>query len=273
MKSIFCCLFLLLTLYSNGQFKVEKVDRASSDLPEDSPSLSPDGKRLIFLRSVTTEWPQLVYRQAFALDLSSPGQMPVALGIDSVYTASFGLDGESLFLSQRLVNEAGDRGGFYLARPMPQGWQKEDLKGRDGFSASYVSQVSGGSIYFFSADGAEGPGIYRAQWNGTHFEKPIWQGAQLSPAGTTAFGPYVCPDESAMLLTVYYEADGETGRTGIYRAERRADGWKVEQIPGMPYGWSFSLSPDGDTLYFTDGEDIYRLQAPSGDLPFACPKK
>ena len=269
MKYLLCLFIGFFTTILCAQVKVEKLKTVSSQWPEDSPALSPDGQQLMFLRSQTREWPQQAYRSVYSIALTNVDQ-PVVVGIDSVYTVSFGREGKSLFLSRRLVRQSGDEITLYEAKFTRGGWQLTNITARDGLQASYAHQVADGSLYLFQYDGSEGTGIYRAQWNGQQFGKPIWQGATLSPPKTTSFSPYVCPDESAMLLTIYYEEDGEKGRTGIYWAQKTEEGWKKHQIEGLPYGWGMNVDPQGRFLYYTDGEDILKVELETLNIPFSC---
>jgi len=272
MKGLFFALISFIAIPLSAQVRPEIVMAASSDWAEDSPALSPDGKRLYFLRSNSDEWPELVYREVYVLDMVE-GVQPKALGIDSVYTLSVGIDGESLFISRRIVRPADEEMMLFQARKRSQGWQLINLTERDGLKASYAQQVSDGSLYFFQYDGLNGTGIYRSQWNGKRFETPVWQGLALSPPYTTAFSPYVCPDEKEMLLTIFFEEDGEAGRTGIYHAKRTANGWQKLQIKSLPYGWSASIDPEWQWLYYTDGEDILKAGMAELDLPFSCTRQ
>jgi len=269
MIRIVSCFVIGLTLnLCLAQELPQQVARVSGALSEDSPSLSADGKIMVFLRSQTDEWPGLVYRQVYSWALDSD-QAPAPLGLDSVYSVSMAADA-SLFLSRRLVNDSTDQVILYQAIPEAGGYQLVNLTERDGLQASYVHQVADGSLYFFQYKGREGTGIYRSQRRGKAFEQPVWQGATLSPPNTTAFSPFLCPDEKHMLLTIFYEEDGEAGRTGIYWARRTESGWEKEQIKNLAYGWSASIDPSGKYLYYTDGEDIYQVAVAALGLPFSC---
>lgn len=250
--------FCLISHWLCAQVDLEKVERGvSTTAAEDSPMLSTDGHRLVFLRSVTNEWPALVYRQVWQLSFDNVEEAQ-SLGLDSVYTISYAYDGSALFFTRRTVWEQGERIAFYEAKGQPGNWQITNISERDGIMASYAHQVKDGSLYFFQYNGPEGTGLYRSQWSGTHFEAPQWLGAELSPAKTTTFSPYVSPDEDWMIFTSYFEEDGEQGRTGFYFARKVAGRWQKQQIKGLPYGWNASLSANGQYLYFTDGSDVYR---------------
>ena len=250
-------LICLISQSAFAQIAVEKVVQGvSTTLSEDSPKLSPDGTQLVFLRSVSEEWPASIYRQAWVTNEGMSITLP--LGLDSVYTISLAYDAGSLFFSRRTISAEGDRISFYRASGVPGNWQLTNITERDGISASYAHQVKDGSIYFFQYEGEEGTGLYRSQWNGQQFEPPIWLGDVLSPPGTTTFSPFVSADEDWMFFTTYYEEDGEAGRTGFYFARKVAGKWLKQKIKGLPYGWSASIGPANDYFYFTDGEDIYR---------------
>ena len=250
-------LIYLISQSAFAQIAVEKVVQGvSTTRSEDSPKLSPDGTQLVFLRSVSEEWPASIYRQAWVTNEGMSITLP--LGLDSVYTISLAYDAGSRFCSRRIISAEGDRISFYRASGVPGNWQLTNITERDGISASYAHQVKDGSIYFFQYEGEKGTGLYRSQWNGQQFEAPAWLGDDLSPPGTTTFSPFVSADEDWMFFTAYYEDDGESGRTGFYFARKVAGKWIKQQLPGLPYGWSASIDPASGYFYFTDGEDIYR---------------
>ena len=242
-----------------GQVKLELVhDGINTQHWEDSPSISPDGRFLIFTRSEAEDWPETDFRKIYRIDLVREDSSAELLGFaDSVYNVSYG-NGNSIFYTNRRNQQAKGYQEFFKAEYSTGKYEVRNMTSE--IVASYAHQVADGSIYFFRYDGAEGAGLYRSQWNGKHFEAPIWLGEQLSELETTTFDAFVAPDESWMIFTSYFEQDGESGRTGFYFAENVRGKWLKSKIEGLPYGWGANVTPDFEFFIFTDGSDIYKCK-------------
>ena len=254
---IFCCFFALKAM---AQVQIEKIRTFPADtFPEDSPTIAPDGKSLVFLVSQSQEWPEMVNKKAYFLSLTN-SKVRLANGpdIDSLYTISFGRQPKTFFVSRRAVLDSGDVETIYKAEYFDGAWHLTNLSKRYGIEGGYPFEVGDGSLYFFQYDGPEGTGLYRSQKQGEGFEKPQWLGNSISEPGSVTFGAFVAPDESWMVFTAYFEADGEQGRTGFYFAQKQNGQWVKRKLKGLPYGWGANITPDRKDFIFTDGNDLFR---------------
>ncbi|GEM_PF-3140604 len=266
MRHLFCTIWFL-SFSVLGQVKIEPVhSNVNSSFWEDSPSISADGRFLVFTRSEAKDWPDTDYRKLYQIDLSDPKSEAMLLPFaDSVYNVSYGND-DSIFFTNRRNQGAQEYQQFFRAVYANGRYQVTNLTSE--ILASYAHQVKDGSIYYFQYDGKDGAGLYRAQFDGTQFLKPTWLGSELSEPKTTSFDAFVSADESWMIFTSYFEEDGETGRTGFYFAKKVNGNWTKSKIEGLPYGWGANVTPDLKYFIFTDGGDIYKCRLEDLNIDF-----
>ncbi|OEK02052.1 hypothetical protein BFP97_11200 [Roseivirga sp. 4D4] len=235
---------------------------------EDSPSISNDGKALIFLRSKSDDWPSSIYKHAYWASLETNEVQKLTSFGDSLYTISFGKDDRTILFSKRIVHQDGDQIVLYRAELDSGIWKTINLTERYGLKGSYAHEVADGSLYFYDFEGEKGSGIYRAQFLNPGFNEPQWQGDNISTKGTTAFDAWVAKHESWMIYSKYFEDTTEEMKSGFYHARKNDNGWQSARIDILPYGWGASLSMKSGYFYFTDGDDILQCPISSLNLPF-----
>lgn len=226
---------------------------------EISPSFAPDG-RLLWLRA---EDDALARTVLFAVQWDSATDVRELKLPHAPYTARFSRDGRGVFYSTRDPDATPEITSYYVA--LDDGSDPVDLSASAGIRGSYFSEAENGTLYFFAAEGADGAGIYEAVKMNGAYETPRKLPPAVNDTGALTFGPCVDPAGETLIFSRYYEADGERpeGRSGLYESRRSSAGWGAgRKLPGIPYGWSATVAPDGRSLVFTDGRDLLMKKLP-----------
>lgn len=136
----------------------------------------------------------------------------------------------------------------------------------DDYSCAHPSLSVDGSTLYFASDmpgGKGGMDIWKCEWNGSSWDKPINLGDKVNTKGNEVF-PYISSDNS-----LYFSSDGLLGIGGLdlYYIEKSKDGHPQNLgIPMNSAGDDFGicLGSSNDNGYFTsnrkspfENDDIY----------------
>jgi WD40-like Beta Propeller Repeat len=160
----------------------------------------------------------------------------------------------------------GNGGNLWKVESTKKGWkQPEPLPAIINANTSVFSPsiASDGSLYFMRADNGGLFHIYRAQMKHGQFEAPVR--ASFSDDGYGDYDPAVAPDESYMIFS--------SGRppaphvTDLFIVFRTAGGWGEPidlrmALSENVYGIEARLSPDGETLYFSNSRNASGVKVP-----------
>lgn len=195
---------------------------------------------------------------------STPTVAPFAENL-SVYSASFGWDGESLFFTGRpLATTKGERPEHDIFKVEKRNgvWGEAQSIGapvNTEHSESAVSVAADGTLYFHRPS-EDGPSdIWSATWNGDRYEDPVRLGAAVNSEKNEA-RPFIASDQSYMVFQSNRE--GSLGFQDLYITVRNHDGsWGQpsslgEGINTAASEFAPSISPDGRYLFFSSYRGI-----------------
>jgi len=227
------------------------------DIVETSPSITADGKTLVFAR--TESWADKVPYIATRTAGGTGWSVQKAPFADTLYNLAITPDGQSIFF-KAYDERGGERvSRVYRVDRTNGGWSNpQNLPSLFNINAGYFCPMADGTLYFF-ARGPEKPGIYRSEPDGSgSYGAPAWVSDAVSPDGTTSFDVLVHPDEDRLLITRAGIPDDQTdtlGPRGIYLYRRTDAGWQEEDRLDLPYAWGATVLPDG-RLLFVDAGDL-----------------
>lgn len=252
-------------------------DELSTDLYESTPTLSPDGRELIYLRADRdfTRW-RLLMSRCEAGRWTNPKPPPFAapapvIEADAGYTP----DGRGLyFISARHDPANEDFDIWHVSRSADGSWgeperlpapvnspqaellPRADRNGRLYFGSSRAGGHGEGDIYV--AEPSKGGG---------------WRVSNVGPPVSTAANEYEAEvsQDGGTLIVVADRGD----RSHLYRFQATASGWvETGQVPASPTVFQVGplLSPDGRWLLFAQASgdrsgEIFRVAL--GDRPGA----
>lgn len=223
------------------------------DVLETSPSVSTDGRSLLFAR--TEGWrdkaPYLATRGGNGWHVER------ATFADTIYNAALSPDGQIAFFKTYEAVDGDEVSRAYQVARTRDGWGlPEELPTLFDINAGYFCPVPDGTLYFFAR--LPKPGIYYAEPdNRGGFGAPQWLSDAVSPDSTTTFDVVVHPDEDRLIATragIPARREGELGPRGFYYYRRTPDGWQEERRLPLPYGWGATMLPGGRFLFVNDGD-------------------
>ena len=222
----------------------------STDRAETSPSMTADGRTLVFAR-YDDDW---YTKEPFMAELGDDGwtvrPLP-ELGV--VYNVSISPDGGTLIYATR----TDDARTTYRVTRVGDGWsESEDLTAAFGIAGTYNAMTDNGDLYFFNPDGADGLGIYHATVKGSGFATPR---PVFIPDSGEPFDAFVAPDGSDMIVTMCFDAACRSGEeNGFWWVSLPGSG-EASKLPNLPYGWGAQPAPALGLFIYTDGSDILAL--------------
>ena len=231
-----------------------------ADVRETSPSVSADGRTLLFAR--TTDWDHKVpYLAVWADDRWHVERASFA---DTVYNAALAPDGRTVFFQTH--ERTGDGAltfRVFRSTRTAGGWSSpEELPSLAGLDAGYFDVAADGTIYLFAWQPRGG--IYRSEPDGAGgYGPPIWLGDAVSPEGTTSFDALVHPDGDRLVVSRDVQEEGPgRGESGFYLYRLIEGEWVEDRRLGLPYGWGATVLPDGRFLFVLDGDlQVVSLEA------------
>lgn len=253
---------------------------SSPDSSESSPSITADGRTMVFTR-YTGYGQQVPYIATHAGDDGTANAWTVrrAPFAEYVYNLSISPDGTTiLYRTPRTGNPDTEPVSriFRVERSDDGRWgTPEEISSLRGTRAGYVDIQPDGSLYLYARPAASGDdpdrprGIYRMRQSADGSYGPLqFAGADISPRGTTTFSPEVFDGGHRMIVTragMSDEEEAELGNRGFYLHRKTPNGWDSGTRLALPYGWDATLLRGGGLLYVDDG-DLYLIDAPE-DAP------
>ena len=135
----------------------------------------------------------------------------------------------------------------------------------NNMSAVFSPAISAdGSLYYMRADSGEKFHIYRSQYKNGVYLTPVRQTFYISQYGD--FDPVVAPDESFLIFSSS-RPPAKPGHADLFIVFRKGDHWTdpldLRTVLGEKvYGIEARLSPDRQTLYYTNSLNNENIQVP-----------
>lgn len=244
---------------------------SSPDSSESSPSITADGRTLVFTRyeGYGEQAPHLATRTDDGWEVR---RLPFA---ELVYNLAISPDGETiLYRPPRDRDEEAEPVSrvFRVERGADGAWgEAEELPRLRGTNAGYFDIQPDGSVVLYARPGdsgddpAEPRGVYRMEPADHGGYTPLeFLGRAVSPSGSNTFDPEVFDGGRQMVVTRAGIPAGEVaawGRRGFYLHRRTAEGWDEGRRLPLPYGWGATVLPDGHLL-FVDRGDLRVIDLP-----------
>lgn len=244
---------------------------SSPDSSESSPTLTADGRTLVFTRytSYGQQVPYIATRtgDTWTADAWTVERAPFA---EFVYNLAISPDGSTLlFRTPRTGNSDTEPVSrvFRVNRSNDGTWgDVEEVEELRDTRAGYFDIQSDGSLYLYARPGEPGDdpdlprGVYRSVLQEDGSYGPMdFLGHAVSPAGSTTFSPEVFDDGKQMIVTragISAEEEAELGEKGFYLHRQTDGGWDDGRRLPLPYGWDATLLPGNRLLFVDRGELI-----------------
>lgn len=237
---------------------------SSPDSSESSPSLTADGRTLVFTR-YAGYGKQVPYIATRTGDAWTAERAPFA---EFVYNLAISPDGSTiLFSNPRTRDQATEnvRRVFRVQRGADGIWgEAQEVVELRGTRAGYFDLQPDSSLYLYARPGETGDdpdlprGVYWTvlQADGSYGSLDF-AGYNVSPAGSTTFSPELLGDGTQMIVTrAGISEEEELGQRGFYLHHQTDSGWDDGTLLPLPYGWDATLLPD-DQLLYVNGGDLY----------------
>lgn len=235
---------------------------SSPDSSESSPSVTDDGRTLVFTRyeSYGSQVPHIATRTP---DGWRVRRAPFA---DLVYNLAISPDGGTiLFRPARTAEPDGPSRVLRVRRSDDGSWgEPREVAELRGVNAGYFDIRSDGTLYLYArppadAEGRAPPrGVHRTRLGADGTYGPMeFLGHSVSPAGSNTFDPELIGGGRTMIVSrsgISDDEEAELGRMGLYLHRRTAHGWDAGQRLPLPYGWGATLLPDGRLLFVDEGD-------------------
>jgi Tol biopolymer transport system component len=236
-------------------------------------TFSPDAHELLFTRFNSETRTQHIMRAVLgAAGWSLPEAVPFGSSEWSDLDPSLSPDGNRMYFVSTRPRPGGRAGpprnmDIWYADRAGAGWGEPQwiaAASSDGKEGSPTVDRSG-TLCFFSDRGNK-PNenvIYCAPRTGTAWGEPVRLGGGVND-GPSNTSPWLTPDGNTLLF--YSSREGGHGKGDLYLSSKRDGGWTAPinlgplvNTPESEYNPSFS--PDGKTLYFGRGGNIWMIPA------------
>jgi hypothetical protein len=178
----------------------------------------------------------------------------------TVYSASFGPGGESLFFTGKPLSTAeGEEVEHDIFRVENRNgrWGEAENLGppvNTAGSESAVAVAADGTLYFHRPTESGPSDIWKAVWDGSRFNEPVRLGSPVNTDRNEA-RPFIAPDQSYMIFQSNRE--GSLGFQDLFITVRGKDGsWGEpsslgEGVNSAASEFTPSVTPDGRYLFFS----------------------
>jgi hypothetical protein len=228
---------------------------STEDYSEGSPTITADGKTLLFTRykSYGSKVPYFAIKTDESWDLE---RVPFA---DTVYTIALAPDGERAFFNTKKIVEGNTISRVFTVSKNRDGeWQDPvELKGNIISHGGYFRVAMDGTLYMYVNAAAGNPkGIYYSE--PADYSKVKWLSDAISVYGATVYSPLPNDDETKIIVNragISDEEEDVLGESGLYLHEQHNGQWTVGQkIDGIPYTWIAEVTSDDRLLFVKDGD-------------------
>jgi hypothetical protein len=244
---------------------------SSPDSSESSPTLTADGRTLVFTRytSYRKQVPYIATRtgDTWTADAWTVERAPFAA---FVYNLAISPDGSTILFRDVRSGDPETKHvsrAFRVERGEDGTWgDVEEVEELRGTRAGYFDIQPDGSLYFYAHPGKTGDdpdpprGVYQSVLQADGSYGPLeFIGYAVSPAGSNTFAPEIFDDGQHMIVTragISAEEEAELGKKGFYLHRQTASGWDGGTLLPLPYGWDATLLPGNRLLFVNRGELI-----------------
>lgn len=218
----------------------------STNANETSPSMTDDGRTLVFAR-YGEEWSE---KRPYMARLGEDGWEVERLEeLGTVYNLAISGDGGSI------VTSSANDGALKLYKLDQGQWQLSvDLSERFEITGSYPQLTAEGRLIYYDTDGTQGAGLYRI----ADIEDTQARPQRLHGSGqAVAFDPYLARSGSLFFTQCSTDSCARSQGNGVFVL--REMGAQPELLKTMNYVWGFQISEPLGLVLHTDGEDILAL--------------
>ena len=263
-----------VTLFAPGGLPTTATNSAA-------PAFSPDGKIVLLGQSSGGSTISIMQSHREGKNWSVP-EFPTFSGKYHDLEPAFSPDGKYLiFASNRPATARGTEiDGYYNGNKYPgsggnlwrvdyrnKAWGTPTVlpSGINANGSVFSPAIAGdGSLYFMRADSGAKFHIYRAQMRNGQFESPVPASFTINKYGD--YDPAVAPDESFIIFSSPRPPAPEH-TADLFIAFRDKNGWGDpidlrSLLSENVYGVEARLSPDGNTLYFSNSRNASGVKDP-----------
>ncbi len=238
---------------------------APEGFEETSPSLTADGKTMVFARH--TDW---VHKVPFIAHLREGQWHKTQLQfVDTIYNLAISPQGHRIVYST--FEEQGDkeiRKAFFVDKVKDLWSTPREITSLANISAGYFQIMASGRLYFFARQPKIG--IYFADPIGDKgYGTPVWLSDAVGLPNSDSFDAFLNPEENKLVVSQAYSQKKfpDRGEIGMYYYEKVGEQWKrIKRLP-LGYGWGALITPDRKFV-FVRNEDIQYIPLDALNIPW-----
>lgn len=219
-------------------------------LEEASPSITADGKCLIFTRY--RDWQ---YKTVYLAAKLEQRWLIKRIGVeDSIYNIAIRPDGRQLIYAKTDASSPDESDVYTVFKDSIDWTDPIKIKALHNTNAGYFHFTDGGDLFYYATQPKVG--TYKTRLTGNTISEPEWLGDQINLPDSDSFDLLMHPDQDRLLITQYYDAEKypARGAPGIYYYEKIDGNWqRIKRLP-IPYGWGATVTPDGLFIFVQDSE-------------------
>lgn len=275
-KRILSCRFAIHAIQNPVAEEAVKLgDGVNSQLNEYWPSISIDGKQLVFTRLVGQELNKNILQEDFYISEYYGGKWDKAVPIEDINTPenegaqSLTADGSVMFFAACNREDGLGSCDIYFTRKINGQWEKPRNAGKPVNSSSWESQPSvtaNGNYLYFSSNRSGGRGkmdIWRCRLSGFNANgNPIWGipenlGDMINTEGNEN-SPYIHFNGKDL----YFSSNEFTGMGGadIFHSKLTSEGWNTPENLGYPVNTfndeqGLVIDATGEKAYYSSDRD------------------
>ncbi len=264
-KLLFTILFFHVTLViaqsEKISYKVFEPDVISVEgISEGSPSITADGKTLVFAR-----YQNYGDKVPFIANKTKNGWKVKQLNfVDTLYNLAISPDGQRIVYKTRNKPspEADRENKAFRVDRMPDGNWGEPVELQPKLKdAGYFRIADDQTLYLF-INASEGTprGIFTSEIKEDgNYTDPVWLSDAVSPYSSVTYSPVVNHDETQIIVNragLSDEEEKKLGKKGLYIHKRYGFQWDTGTRLNLPYTWYSMVAPE-DKIVFVQNGDLY----------------
>ncbi|RZV63216.1 MAG: hypothetical protein EX254_06695 [Flavobacteriaceae bacterium] len=224
---------------------------APQGFEETSPSLTSDGKTIVFARY--SDWVKKVPYIAYLKNGKwEKEQLSI---VDTIYNLAISPNGKRIVFATYDEVENEEIRKAYYADKQGQGWNEPiEIKNLTNINAGYFQIMEDGSIYFFARIPKNG--IYYVEPKGKKgYSDPKWLSDAVGLPNSDSFDAFLNPQKNKLIVSQAYSEKKfpERGEIGLYYYEKVNGNWIRKKRLSLGYAWGVDITSDKKMLFVRNG--------------------